>query len=94
MTDPGLRQQLLFLFTSTADLNSAVVAWSLYDGTTKEEPVVGSEDTPPYATVVDAMRAGWRVIHIPPVPVPDPEHPWQSAHLPFEYVLERLEPVE
>jgi len=88
------RQQLLFLYLAGADLAAAVVGWSLYDGTTDTEPVVGSEDVPPYASVLEAMRAGWRVIHVPSVLPPDPDHPWQGAHLPYEYVLERWEDVE
>ena len=83
-------QQLLFLAVANPNPTSAVVAWSRFDGTGQTQAMAGDSDTPPYETVLDAMRDGWRVLQVPqPIPAaPGQEH--QTAFLKFEYVLERL----
>lgn len=86
--DPAGRQRLLFLTLATADLASPTVAWALYDGTTVTDPVVGDDDVPPYRSVLDAMRDGWRVIQCPQLPALDRDDPYAGAHLRYEYVLE------
>jgi hypothetical protein len=87
-----MRQQLLILYLAAADLDSGVVGWSRYDGTAPPGPNRhGDETEPPYSSVVDAMRDGWRVIQFPSLPDPAAgADPYRAAHLRFEYVLEKL----
>ncbi len=93
MTTHRQRQQLLFLCLKSPELNSEVVAWALYDGTLPENEIqmeTGDMDIPPYRSVLSAMRDGWRVIHIPPLPYLYQGQENQLGYLPHEYVLERM----
>ena len=70
-----MKQKILVLYLHNPDLNSRVVAWSMYDGTGAQPDVpvkdnrygapTGSAADPPYESVVDAMRDGWRVVQFP-----------------------------
>ncbi len=57
-----LRQKLLVLWLQTPDLRSPVGAWSIFDGTGKETHTTADSHQPPYDSVLDAMKDGWRVI--------------------------------
>ena len=88
----NLRQQILILHLSNPDLASNTVAWAMWDGAAPEDKLQmqsGDEETPPYKSVLAAMRDGWFVMQLPPLPkyVHGEEH--ETAHLPYEYVLER-----
>ena len=87
------RQILLVLYVHSPDLNSRVVAWSIFDGTT-EEHSSGDADEPPYDSVVAAMRVGWRVIQFPQQFPAYPGMEYNTAYLKYEYVLEKLEEVD
>ena len=53
------RQQVLVLHLTDGDLGSTTVAWAFYDGTLSADDVqmqAGSENEPPYSSVLDAMR--------------------------------------
>ena len=89
-----LRQKLLVLYAHSPDLNSKVVAWSVFDGTTDEQPSTASETDPPYGSVVDAMRDGWRVIQFPQQFPAYPGMEYTTSFLKFEYILEKLEAVD
>lgn len=84
------RQQILILHANSLNLTSAVVAWALFDGTqpSDEQMRTGDADEPPYATVVDAMRDGWRVIQLP-----QPPNELDPGYLDHEFVLERMVPA-
>jgi hypothetical protein len=84
------RQQLLILCVANPNPTSSVVAWSLFDGTGRATAMAGDSDTPPYESVVAAMKDGWRVIQVPSLaPAPrGAEH--ETAFLRFEYTLEKL----
>ena len=87
-----VRQQILVLYLSESSLDSGTVAWSKYDGaTSKGDPQMesGDSDTPPYASVLDAMRDGWFVIQISPMPVYQSGYEHELGYLPYEFVLER-----
>ena len=56
-----LRQKLLVLYAANSSPDTEVVAWSLYDGTSDQTYEATGEAVPRYATVLDAMRDGWRV---------------------------------
>lgn len=85
------RQQLLLLWLSGADLGSNVIAWSSYDGATGEREPDSLPEEPPYASALDAMRDGWRVLGIAPARPSQPGHESRTAFLLNEIVLERLE---
>lgn len=89
-----LRQKLLVLYASSPDLNSRVGAWSLFDGTRKEQPSTAGENDPPYASVVAAMQDGWRVIQFPQQFPAYPGTEYTTSFLKFEYILEQLEEVD
>jgi len=87
----ALRQKLLVLYAHSPDLNSAIVAWSIYDGTGKEKHTTGDSEEPPYASVVAAMHDGWRVIQFPQQHPAYPGMEYNTAYLKYEYILEQLE---
>ena len=84
----GLRQNLLILYTGTADPASPVVGWSRYDGAPADDTAPSGE--PPYPSVVAAMQDAWRVIQMPMLLPPDKDDPYAAAHLRHEFVLEKL----
>jgi hypothetical protein len=91
---PQLRQQLLLLYAHRPNLDSHVGAWAIYDGTGKHQHTTGDSDKPPYASVLEAMRDGWRVIQLPPQFPAYPGMEYRTSFLKFEYVLEKLVEVE
>ena len=73
-----MRQQVLFLYLQSSALDSQVVAWSSYDGTSEgPTPPVESRPTAPYRTGVDALRddARVRLPGDPVMPKPEPVTP-------------------
>ena len=95
MSEPQLRQKLLFLYLANSNLESQVVAWSFYDGTCKENFEAGGENQdPPYKSVLDAMRDGWRVIQVPQLKAPQVGREYQVDYLDFEFVLEKMEAID
>ena len=94
---PETHQKLLLLYLTTPDLNSPVVAWSEFDGTVKspkpaqDATKVKEEPKPPYSSVVDAMRDGWRVIQFPQQYPAYPGTEYLTSYLKFEYILEKME---
>lgn len=90
------RQQILILHLSSPDLASRTVAWALYDGARAEDEMqmqTGDSQEPPYKSVLAAMRDGWNVIQICQLPHFIHGHEHETAHLPYEYVLERKVPI-
>jgi hypothetical protein len=85
-----VRQQLLFLCVANPSPTSPVVAWSLFDGTERATTMAGDLDTPPYDSVLAAMKDGWRVIQVPQLIAAFPGQEHQTGFLRFEYVLEKL----
>lgn len=93
-----MKQKLLVLYLHNPDLNSKVVAWSSYDGTTPRDMPddnrygahTGDAEEPPYASVVDAMRDGWRVVQFPQQFPAYPGMEYNTAYLKYEYILEKL----
>jgi hypothetical protein len=92
---PELRQQILILHLAHPDLDAATIAWALYDGAKPEGALqmqTGDEDTPPYKSVLAAMRDGWFVMQLPTMPTFHRGEEHETGHLPYEYVLERRVP--
>ena len=61
-----LRQKVLVLYLANSALDSAVVGWSLFDGTGRTRRMAGDEDVPPYPTGLPALHVGWRLIQASP----------------------------
>jgi hypothetical protein len=84
------RQQLLVLYAANSSPDSAIGAWSFFDGTGRSARMAGDADTPPYPSVVAAMRDGWRVIQLPALQAAPPGAEHDTAFLKYEFVLEKL----
>jgi len=82
------KQRLLYLYSKSTNLRSPLCGWALYDATVADEPVLPSQE-PPYASVLDAVRDGWRIIQLP-----RPElynfTDVDNAYLAFEFILEKI----
>ena len=81
-------QTLLYLYSKSTNPRSPLGAWALYDPAAADEPVLPSQDVP-YASVLDAVRDGWRIVQFP-----RPElHRFSdldNAYLGFEFILEKM----
>jgi hypothetical protein len=88
------RQQLLVLYTANSSPESAVGAWSIFDGTGRESHMAGDAGAPPYPSVLAAMRDGWRVIQLPALQPAPPGAEHDTAFLKYEFVLEKLVEVD
>lgn len=85
------RQQVLFLYLADSALDAPVVGWSRFDGDRAgPTPPVEDRPTPPYATGVDALRDGWRLIQASPLLPPAPGAERQVSYLKHEFIFERL----
>ena len=89
-----VRQKILILYCRTPDLYSPVGAWTEYDATDTTKHTTGDSETPPYTSVFNAMKDGWRVIQFPQQFPAYPGMELTTAFLKFEYILEKLEEVE
>jgi hypothetical protein len=85
-----LRQQLLVLYATTSSPDSDVGAWSIFDGTGRQAHMAGDADKPPYASVLAAMRDGWRVLQLPSLQPAAPGAEHDTSFLKYEFVLEKL----
>lgn len=88
---PDTRQKILILYSHTPDLNSSIGGWAVYDGTGKEHHTTGDSAEPPYNSVLDAMKDGWRVIQLPLQFPAYPGMELSTSYLRWEYILEKLE---
>jgi hypothetical protein len=89
------RQQVLVLYLATSALDTPVVGWSFYDGAASgPTPPVEDRPTPPYATGVDALRDGWRLIQMSSLVPPDPDTERQVSYLKHEFVFEKLVAID
>ncbi len=81
------KQIILYLYSKSTNLRSPLGAWALYDPTAPDDPVLPSQD-PPYASVLDAVRDGWKIVQFP-----RPElysfSDVENAYLNFEFILEK-----
>ena len=90
----SLRQKILILYLSNSALDSKVVAWTIYDGTGRESHTTGDSESPPYATGLEALKAGWRVIQISPLIPPYPGVEFSTSFNKHEYIFEQLETTD
>lgn len=89
----NLRQKVLVLYLHTSALDSAVMGWSEYDGTGKNSYTTGDSYEPPYATGLDALLDGWRVIQFPTLIPPYPGEEYSTSFMKYGFVFEKLEEV-
>ena len=85
-----LRQQILVLYAANSTPENGIAAWSFYDGTGKTTFEASGENKPPYSSVLEAMKDGWRVIQYPPMRDPAPGMEYQMGAFKFEFVLEKM----
>ena len=85
------RQKILILYSQNPDLHSGIGAWTIYDATEKSSHTTGDSETPPYKSVFEAMKDGWRVIQFPQQFPAYPGMELSTSFLRFEYILEKLE---
>ena len=83
-------QQVLVLYLRNSALDSEVIAWSFWDGCSDEEHFAGETDEPPYASGLEALRDGWRLIQMSPLLPPTPGAELQTSVLRYECVFEKL----
>ena len=81
-------QTLLYLYSQSTNVRSALAGWALFDPATADEPVLPSQDAP-YGSVLDALRDGWRIVQFP-----RPESyrfsDLDNHYLGFEFILEKV----
>ena len=90
---PNLRQKVMVLYLSDSALDSDVKGWSMYDGTGRDHHTTGDSDTPPYATGLDALLDGWRVIQFPQLIPPYPGMEYTTSFQMYEFIFEKLEEI-
>ncbi|MBO0892850.1 MAG: hypothetical protein J2O39_00605 [Acidimicrobiales bacterium] len=89
-----MRQEVLVLYLSNSSLDSAVVAWSRFNGADDEASEVGDEPERPYETGLDALRDGWRLFQAAQLVPSDPGAEYATSFQKFEFWFERMvEPV-
>ncbi len=88
------RQKLLILYLNTSALDSDVKGWTMYDGTGCEHHTTGDSDRRPYATGMDALLDGWRVIQFPQLIPPYPGMEYTTSFKKNEYIFEKLETID
>ena len=87
----ALRQKVMILYLSSSALDSHVVAWAEYDGTGRETHMSGDSDKPPYASGVDALRDGWRLLPMSQLVPHYPGEEFTTSYQKYEFMFEKLE---
>lgn len=90
----NVRQKILVLYLSNSALDSRVKGWTLYDGTGETHPTTGDSDQPPYATGLDALKDGWRVLQFPQLIPPYPGMEYTTSFQMYEFIFEQLVETE
>ena len=81
------RQVILYLYSKSTNMRSAVASWAFYDPTEPHGPKLPSDEAP-YASVMDAVGDGWRVVQFP-VPTLYEYSELDNRYLGYEFVLEK-----
>lgn len=90
---PRQHQQVLFLWLSDSALDAGAIAWSLYDGASpkgRPVPPIEPDAQPPYASGLEALRDGWRLIQASPLIPAAPGAETQTSYLRHEFIFERF----
>ncbi len=83
-------QKILVLYLRDSALDSDVIAWSIWDGSSLDENYSGKTDDPPYNSGLDALRDGWWLIQMSPLLPPIPGKELQTSILKYEFIFEKL----
>ncbi len=86
-----LRQKVLILYLKSSALDAGVVGWAQWDGTGETDHIPGDDEQPPYASGLDAIRDGWRLLQISPLLPHVPGNEFTTSYLKYEFLFERLE---
>jgi hypothetical protein len=81
------RQQVLYLYSKSTHMRSPIASWSHIDPTKPQEPTLPSQELP-YASVLEAMADGWRVVQFPISKLYRYEEV-DNDYLGYEFVLEK-----
>lgn len=84
------RQQVMILYLGNSALDTPVIAWSFYDGTGKKRHMAGDCDEPPYATGLDALLDGWRLIQASPLISHVTGDEFKTNYLKYEFFFEKM----
>jgi hypothetical protein len=90
----NLRQKILILYLSDSALDSRVISWTLYDGTGRASHTTGDSEQPPFATGLDALKAGWRAIQFSQLMPPYPGTEFTTSFYKYEVIFEQLEDLD
>ena len=88
------RQKVMILYLAYSALDAGVKGWTLYDGTGREQHTTGDTTEPPYATGMDALLDGWRVIQFPQLNPPYPGTECTTSFQKNEFIFEKLEEID
>ena len=90
----SIRQRVLVLYLNSSALDSKVIAWANYDGTGRTRPMAGDQTEPPYATGLQALRDGWRLIQASPLIQHASGDEYRTGYLKYEFFFEKLAEIE
>ncbi len=82
------RQQVLYLWLIDSSLDSAVVGWAFYDGTSGHPDYALPAEDPPYRSGLAALEAGWMLIQSSRTEEVDAGN-HTNTYLRHEFVFER-----
>ena len=85
----GGRQKVLVLYLANSALDSPVIGWSVYDGTGEARRMAGDADTPPYASGLDALLDGWRLLQASQLLPHARGEEFDLAYLKYEFFFEK-----
>ena len=81
------RQMVLYLYSKSTSMRSAIASWALYDPTVSYEPTLPSQDAP-YDSVIEAVNDGWRIVQFPRAELYQFSD-IDNAYLGYEFILEK-----
>lgn len=82
------RQRVLYLYSKSTNMRSAVASWMEYDATQPQEPTLPTSE-PPYESVLAAVADGWRIVQFPDAKL----YSYQGVandYIGFEFILEKM----
>ena len=85
LTEP--KQMVLYLYSKSTSMRSAIASWALYDPTVSYEPTLPSQDVP-YDSVIEAVNDGWRIVQFPRAELYQFSDV-DNAYLGYEFILEK-----
>ena len=81
------RQMVLYLYSKSTNMRSAIASWALYDPTVSYEPTLPSQETP-YDSVIEAVNDGWRIVQFPRAELYQFSD-IDNTYLGYEFILEK-----